>query len=180
MKNQALDLRAIQNPGLRIATVYASDGDELELVGGEPAELVPSCLLRPEPGDLVLCVDAGRARVLAVLQRAARSSPARLGVAGTPRLEFAAQEIELRAERSLTLTSRHDCEVTAAAGSLRLNAENLAMTVADSIIGVATEVLTTAQVITQRADALLSTLARRQLWVAEKEMRIDAETIQMG
>jgi len=178
--DMALDLRATREVELRTATVASREGAQIRLLGGAVAKLGASCLLQPEPGDLVLVAQAAQAFVVSVLQRVPHSTACELGVAGVERLALAAPEIAIHAERRLCLSALLECEVTAAAGVLRLNAQNLAMTVADSIVEVADEVITQAKVITHRAEELLSTLAKRQLWVAEKEMRVDAETIQMG
>lgn len=176
----ALDLRATREVELRTATVASSEGAHLRLLDGSVAKLGASCLLQPVPGDLVLVAQTAQAFVVSVLQRVPQSTTCELGIPGVERIALAAPELSIQAERRLCLSALLECEVTAAAGVLRLNAQNLVSTVADSIVEVADELITQAKVITHRAEELLSTLAKRQLWVAEKEMRVDAETIQMG
>jgi hypothetical protein len=82
----------------RSAEVVARDGDVLRLDCGGAARAALSCLVEPEPGDLVLVAEAGdTAYVLAVLER--------------------------RGPQPLRLLGRGDVEVAAEGGRLTLRGE---------------------------------------------------------
>ncbi len=95
------------------AHVGAADGEGFLLSSGVAARRAASCLLRPEPGDLVLCaqVCAGDTFILAVLTRDAEHActletpgPATLMANGALTLQGTA--LNLHAETSTTLRSQ--------------------------------------------------------------------------
>lgn len=106
-----------QTPFAQASTFTAhmgvADGEGFLLTSGVPARRAASCLLRPEPGDLVLCaqVSPSDTFILAVLTRDAAQAcmletpgPATLAVNGTLTLQAAA--LHLNAETSTTLRTQ--------------------------------------------------------------------------
>lgn len=95
------------------AHIGAADGDGFLLSTGVNARRAASCLLRPEPGDLVLCaqVSVGDTFILAVLTRDAEQActletpgPATLSANGP--LTLQGTSLKLHSETSTTLRSQ--------------------------------------------------------------------------
>ena len=133
--------------GTETATVLSRDGDAFTLLqDGQEAEArrAFSCLVEPEPGDLVLLSQAGPARyILAVLERSG-AAPMRLALpdgarldAGEGRLNLAAGTLVMEAETTQvaakTLGVSAD-RTEARLGRASLLAEALE-TIAERIIG---------------------------------------------
>lgn len=167
-------------PTLRTARVVAADDDRLTLDDGSRADIALSCFIRPEVGDSVLCVDTERCYVTHVLRRGSTLRTARVALPGIERLAVTARSIALTATQKLELTSAVDCEILAATGTLSLSAQHLVSHAVATAFQLAREVVVRAENIQQMASHLLSTRARRQLLVADKEVRVDGELIQMG
>ncbi len=152
----------------------------VRLEDGTVAKLATSCWLEPEVGDRVCCLLADDVYVTHVLARDASRRTARVALPGIDALTVAAREIAVTATRKLSLASLVDCEVVAATGTVTLTAQNIAQSAANLITHAAEHVLVQAGTISQRATDLWSALARRHLLVAEKEVRVDGDIIQMG
>lgn len=165
---------------LHTAHVTSVDDEHLTLDDGAIARIAVSCFISPQVGDLVSYLEADSCYVLHVLRRPADQRTARVALPGIDSLQFAAKELALQATSRLTLTSLVDCEVVAATGRLSLSAQNLISQASDSMVQLAEQVVTRAENISQTARHLLAAQARRHWIVAEKEVRVDGELIQMG
>ena len=153
------------------------------LADGCIAQVATSCFIAPERDDLVCCLgtDDGEddVYVIHVLQRAGGRS-AVLAVPGIERLRLSAREIAIEATSKLSLTSLVDCELNAVTGMLELNAQNLVQRATGMLTQLADHLLSQAETVSLRAEHLLSAFAQRHLVIAEKEVRIDGDVIQMG
>jgi hypothetical protein len=121
-------------PALEYARILSGgpDGHDIETSFGTlRARRAASCLLSPEPGDMILAsLDmSGAAWILAVLERAGET-PSRLSVAGDAVFEAEGGSLTLSSGRDMTLA----CEgaLTSASREISVHAER-----ADAAIGVA-------------------------------------------
>ena len=151
------------------------------LSSGGVARTAVSCLLCPLPGDRVLVGDVGgeETYILHILQRDA-GQEARLHVAGASALGLSQSRIELAATEQVAIRSLQDVEVTAATGTLALNARNLFKSVAECLIENAGHYVATMGDYTLRVRDLLHLRGRHGVVTAEQEFKLDAERIHIG
>lgn len=162
------------------ARVIAQEEDGgWRLSSGAVARTAISCLLCPLPGDRVLAGGDGAPFILHVLEREA-GQEARLHVAGASALGMAQQRIELAATEQVAIRSLKDVEVTAATGTLALNARNLFKTVAECLIENAEHYVATMGDYALRVRDLLHLRGRHGVVTAEQEFKLDAERIHIG
>lgn len=164
------------------ARVIAQEADGgWRLSSGAVARTAVSCLLCPLPGDRVLAGDNGDGSsfVLHILEREA-GQEARLHVAGASALGMAQQRIELAASEQVAIRSLKDVEVTAATGTLALNARNLFKTVSECLIVSAEHCVSTMGDYALRVRDLLNLRSRHGVVTAEQEFKLDAERIHIG
>lgn len=165
---------------LRTARVLAVEGEALMLSGGVTAYVAVSCWIQPEAGDLVAYLGNRTAFVVHVLQRSSTNRRARVALPGIDELELQADQLHFTTRRALSLSSLGDCRIMAANGTLSIQAQELVSTVKGTALHVAAQVFTRAENICNHARHLFSAEAKRHLIVAEKEVRVDGEIIQMG
>lgn len=92
-------------PAPRGAGVLAREGDVLRLACGTEARAALSCLVAPEPGDIVLVTEAGgTAYVLAVLERR-QAHPLRLLAAGDVEIGTTGGRLRLRGEGGVEIAT---------------------------------------------------------------------------
>lgn len=162
------------------ALVRSVEAEHVTLDDGSTAHIALSCFIQPRTGDRVCCLVADARYVVHVLQRSDAERSADVALPGLDRLRIATREIELQAARRLGLISLQDCELVAATGRLSLTAQNLVTRAADSLFQLARQVFCHAENIQHRAEHLFGAQAKRHWLVAEKEVRVDGELIQMG
>ncbi len=164
------------------ARVIAQESDGgWRLSSGAVVRTAVSCLLCPLPGDRVLAGGSGEGApfILHILERDA-GQEARLHVAGASALGVAQQRIELAATEQVAIRSLKDVEVTAATGTLALNARNLFKTVGECLIESAEHYVATMGDYALRVRDLLHLRGRHGVVTAEQEFKLDAERIHIG
>lgn len=170
------------DPAFVRARVAAEIGEGRYLLAdGRCARQALSCLLVPQAGDQVLLAECGADEryVLHVLAREP-AGEARLSVPGAASLAIHQGRVEICAVELAALRSLRDVELTAAAGTLCLNARNLFSTVTDSIVESARHYVGRVGHYFLEAKALLRLHGAQALITAEKEVKVDAERISMG
>ncbi|HEU4581519.1 MAG TPA: DUF3540 domain-containing protein [Polyangiaceae bacterium] len=175
-----LDCRQWKDTVLRTARVCDARDGWVTLDDASEARVAVSCFIQPQAGDWVCCLEAESSYVLHVLRRPEGERYACVALPGIDRLRLCTRELELTATRKLRLASLVDCELLASTGRLTLTAQNIVSQATDSLFQIARELVSRAENIQQQARHLLCSRARRQLIVAEKEVRVDGELIQMG
>ncbi|MBL8482019.1 MAG: DUF3540 domain-containing protein, partial [Rhodocyclaceae bacterium] len=140
------------------------------LADGRTAAAACSCLLQPQPGDLVLATDApGAAWVLAVLAREPGGT-ARLGVPGAAEVRLEQDRLSLVARDLLALTSQRDAQITALA-TLRQYAGDQFLHVARALVETLDQHLSRARLVSVEASDLMSISGGHTLLSAEGELR---------
>ncbi len=135
-----------------------------------PANLACGMLVRPEPGDRVLCLETPEGLVVSqVIHRCRPESPLVLGAPGT--VEWVAPVLRIKAARELELTT---------AGRLSLFGDSLILGAARTLIQQASHMFQNAQEFALTVTGLLRTSGRHQVMTAEDDVRIDGKTINMG
>ncbi|MCP5141729.1 MAG: DUF3540 domain-containing protein [Gammaproteobacteria bacterium] len=160
------------------AVVTAIESDACVLDDGRRVRLAASCLLQPRVGDRVLVTDSP-ALVLAVLERT-ESAEATLSVPGASRLRVTQARIALEATEELALRSLKDAELTAATGTLSVQARNLFTTVIETLAERAADHLAKFGNYALDASGLLRMRARQGIVTADKELRLDADQMHLG
>lgn len=162
----------------RVAMVF-EDGSCL-LDNGARAHRAVSCLVEPLAGDRVLVslFAEGASHVLHILER--EGVAASLSVPGAHSLALRQSRIGVHAIESLELGSARDASLTAAGGTLALNARNLFMTVSETIVEQAEHYVGKLGQYLLDVRALLRLHGKDALVTAERDVKVDAERISMG
>lgn len=149
------------------------------LEDGRCARQALSCVITPAAGDEVLIYEGEENFVLSVLARRALDE-AQLSAPGARTLSIRQARVEVNATEHAALRSARDLELTAASGTLALNARNLFTTVTESLVeNVRHYVGRFAQYLLE-AKGLMRMHGTQALLTAQKDIKIDAERISMG
>lgn len=166
-----------------IARVSAVAQGICELDDGRRVSAAASCLLQPEAGDRVLVSEAVGdelpALILSVLTREA-GREALLGVPGTDSLRLTQRRIAIETTEELALRSLQDAELTAATGTLSLQARNLFTTVVETLVENAADRISQVGTFALECAALLRIRSRHGIVTADRQLRIDADQIHLG
>lgn len=160
--------------------VALDDGNYL-LDDGRMARQALSCLVQPQQGDraLVAACRQGENYIVHLLARAA-AAPALLGVPGAGAVTWRQARIALCASERLALQSLRDAELSAATGTLALNARNLFAGVTDSLVQNARDMVVNAEHYLLQAGRLLRLHGRQASITADSDVKVDAERISLG
>lgn len=163
----------------RIALLF-DDGSCL-LGNGMRAVRAVSCLVEPQIGDRVLAgaTADGLCHVLHILARG-DGETAHLSVPGAAGVALRQSHIALHAGESLHLGSAGEASLSAAGGTLSLNARNLFVTAADSIVEQASHYVGKIGQYLLDVRALLRLHGNDALITAARDIKVDAERISMG
>lgn len=153
--------------------VTVCDDGRIELDDGTTARRAIGCLVRPEPGDRALvwrCPESGDAFVLSVLERPGDSAV----------VVDAGDRLTLRAAERLSLSCGGEVTIAAPLGAISLIAGRLTLSAIDGLTMVARAAMATADTWMIQARDVLTTRARHHLMSATKEMRLEADRIQLS
>lgn len=140
---------------------------------GRRARRAVGCLVRPEAGDRVLVWDdpeGGDRYILSVLERPD----------GAPVTVEAAGDLEIRAGDRLSLAGAGGIALSAPLGTVSIVAQRLTQTAIDGLTLVARTAIATADCWMIQARDVLTTRAHHHLMSARKEMRLEADRIQLS
>lgn len=160
------------------ALVAAVEAGICLLDDGRRISLAASCLLQPCVGDRVLVTDSP-AYVLAVLERSP-DADAVLNVPGADKLRVTQRRIALECSEELALRSLKDAELTAATGTLSVQARNLFTTVLESLIERAADRIARFGNSALDVAGLMRMRSRQGIVTADKELRLDADQMHLG
>lgn len=163
----------------RIAIVF-EDGSCL-LDNGTRAIRAVSCLVEPQAADRVLVCERGDGvcHLLHILERAT-GERANLSVRGAHTLALRQSRIALHAREHLELGSANTASLSAAGGTLSLNARNLFVTVSESIVEQACHYVGKIGQYLLDVRELLRLHGNDALVTANRDIKVDAERISMG
>lgn len=148
---------------------------------GRLARQATSCLLTPQAGDRVLSVTGrdGTPFIVHVLHRNDLQA-AGVSVPGAHQLNIAQNRITLSASDQINVHALRNIEVTAATGVLSLACSNLFMTVNDTLVQNARNFIGKAGQYLLEAKQLLRLHGQQTILTADKDIKVDAERINMG
>lgn len=173
---------------LQVATVTEVTDEQLVLEQSLPAKLALSCLLQPQVGDSVLFHQDNEQRwVIAVLAAGEASSHGRRGDASDRELAVAnstltlnTQKFTVNSAQGIHFNSLKDISLNAALGQLKVNAKSMLQSVQQSLVQLSKHFFSKADVIDVHASQLAKSHAVHQLITAEKDLKMDADRINMG
>lgn len=159
-----------------------------------PATQAMSCLVTPEIGDTVLYWNDSHERwILAVLKSAASASnashqknnndlkkPRSVSLPNQEAMQINARRLMLNAQQNMQLNSMGNIQLNAVVGKLMLNAKHCVYSIQESLMQMARTLLQRGDYIDHQANKVLKSHGQQQLMTAEKDIKIDAERINMG
>ncbi|GAB3033555.1 MULTISPECIES: DUF3540 domain-containing protein [Oleiagrimonas] len=174
--------RAQQAPEWSEAVVReALDGGIWLMQDGRSARQAVSCLITPQPGDVVLLVRTaeGRYHVLHVLDREEREEVV-MAVPGAQRLSIRQPDVDVTAEKTISMRAADTVDITAARGPLSLNARNVFTSAAESLVQTASHYVGQVEHFLVTARQLLRIDSEQALITARQDAKIDAERVSLG
>ncbi|MCB1735609.1 MAG: DUF3540 domain-containing protein [Gammaproteobacteria bacterium] len=160
------------------ARVTAIDADGCHLDDGRRVATAAGCLLQPRIGDRVLVADSP-ALILTVLEREP-GQEAQLSVPGADTLRLSQRAIAIEARDQLALRSLKDAELTAATGTLSVQARNLFTTVIETMVERAADHLAKFGNYALDTAGLLRLRTRHGIVTADRQLRLDADQMHLG
>jgi|GEM_PF-1752482 len=148
---------------------------------GQIAKRATGCILRPRLGDQVLVcgLSNGEAFISQILTRE-EQLPAYLDVPQAKETHLAGQDIHLLAERELNLSSLSDLNCTALEGRLSLQAEDMMVAVRNSLVETIRDRVSNVYQWMMDARSMFRFHGANAVITADKDIRVDAERINMG
>lgn len=164
---------------LELRVVAAAAAGAWRLSDGRVARTAVSCLVRPQAGDRVLTgAGGGEVYILHILAREP-GGEAHLEAPGVERLRLEAPALELAAGRRLALHSRADLDVVCA-GRLSQSAGQQFVHVAGALVESLDQHISRARDRSWDTENLLSIRGGQVLCLADGDLRMDAERINLG
>jgi len=151
------------------------------LTDGSRARTAVSCLLRPEPRDLVALfdIDNGQSFILAVLERADIEC-ATVEVPGASGIRVRSRHLELLASEDVAIRSLRDLELASAAGAVNVSARNITVSALESFIQCARDCLVNLGAYALQVRGLLRIQGQNAILTAHKDMKLDGERVSVG
>lgn len=176
-----------------ITAVANSDGSFV-IDQSLPAKQAMSCLVTPEIGDTVLYWNNANQRwILAVLTSVSKVSdeasektnndfqkPRSVSLPNQEAMQINGKKLLLNAQQTMQLNSMGNIQLNAVVGKLMLNAKHCVYSIQESLMQMARTLLQRSDYIDQQASKVLKSHAQQQLITAEKDVKIDAQRINMG
>jgi len=175
-------------------TAVASNDGSFVIDQSLPAKQAMSCLVTPQIGDTVLYWnDTNQRWILAVLTSASTvgneaggkvdndlQKPRSVSLPNQQAMQINGKKLLLNAQQTMQLNSMGNIQINAVVGKLMLNAKHCVYSIQESLIQMARTLLQRSDYIDHQANKVLKSHAQQQLMTAEKDVKIDAERINMG
>lgn len=190
--NSVTPLLTASSGNMKAGEISHIEGDYFVIEGSLPAKQALSCLLKPKVGDQVMYWNNADERwILAVLATSDKNTDEEhlevdqhqhreLSIPGNLGMQIQTRQLTVNAHRSIDLNTMGDINLNAVIGKLCLSAKSCVQTIQDSLIQMARHVINRADYIDHQAEKVLKSHASHQLITAEKDVKIDAERINMG
>lgn len=180
-KKQCLTEKSAEIKILNARVHQQLDSSHWLLASGSVVKRAASCLLLPEKDDVVLCStdDAGETGfILAVLEKA-QCDEAKLTVEAE-KVSLIANQLQLSAAKKADIQSLGDISINAFNGKLSLFAKTLLQQVQENLMQVCRHFIGRSEWFDRHTTQLARSHAKQQICTAEKELRMDADRINMG
>lgn len=142
-----------------------------------------SCIVKPHVGDQVLyACCAGQNQIVAILNRVEvhNEEPANLSLPEQQSVLFEADSLDFFGKNKLTISSYGNIEINALIGKLMCSARDILQSIQQSFVQISKQVICRTEHLDVSASKLSKSHARHQIITADKEMKVDAERINMG
>ncbi|MCY7293845.1 DUF3540 domain-containing protein [Alteromonas sp. a30] len=179
---------------LQVGEITADNQSDYSIDHRFSAKKALSCLLNPELGDQVLYYQQGEhSWIVSVLesecdamqaasneQKNSTTKDRIISINNQAPITLETARFTVNAKDSISMNAAQNIQLTAVLGKLSISARSLIQSVQESCISLAKHWLNRAEYIDQEAEKLLKTHAQHQLMTAEKDVKVDAERINMG
>lgn len=165
------------------AKVVKQLGEESWLLDNRKiAQRAFSCLIVPLVGDTVIYASTDDScSITTVLARVeSEQNKAQLSVSQQTELELRAQKLTLAAEQEMALQTAGNLSINAALGKLVLITADMVQQVQHSFIQTCKQLISRMDYSDVQAKEMLKTHSRNQIMTADKDIRVDADRINMG
>ena len=160
--------------------VTAVDHQEFVLNGHVKARQALSCLLLPHQGDTVLYwLDGDSAWILNVLA-SNHSNGRELSLPQQQDLRINGNNLVLNAANKLTINALNELNFNVALGKINQCAKSMYQMVQQSFVQLTKHYINKSEYLDLQAEKLLKSHATQQLITAEKDIKMDADRINMG
>lgn len=176
---------AVMQIKLLQSRIISVDADGVYSVEGDMTAIRAfSCLLKPEPGDLVLVSmnHVNEAYILQVLAREHENimCKAEISHPRISRLLIRGKKLNFLAEQELDIHSLGDIKLSACFGNMLVSVKNLLKTVSNNLIENIEYRISKVEHSMLNVKHLSRIHARQQIITADQDIKIDAERINMG
>ena len=146
------------------------------------AKRATSCLIQPAVGDVVVYASFDDLScITAILQRTEQTDQvAKLSVPNQDELEVVSKKLTLMAEQEMKLMSAGDLSINASLGKLMVLSTDMVQQVKHSVIQTCKQLIARMDYSDTQAKDMLKSHSRNQIITAEKDIRVDADRINMG
>lgn len=154
-----------------------------QLENGQTGQRAFSCLTEIQAGDEVLAAPGFEQQpsfIVAILCRPINSQKIALSGTSQQAIEIRGKQVELSAEEALTLSSAKDITLHAGLGKLMLLARSWVQQVQQTLVDTCKTRIIRSTTADHYASEMNKTHARHQIMTADKEIRVDADRINMG
>ena len=160
--------------------VSMAGNGEAVLRSGLVARRAVSCLVEPQVGDEVLCCrDASGSNLVAVLARNSGSG-VEISSPGEGDIQLRASKFSLRSTKDIELRGFGDVLIEAPLGKLVMNVEDLFQTVRKNLVQLGKNMITKTTNWHFRAEGTVLSDSENHVITAKRDLRMDAERINMG
>lgn len=149
-----------------------------------------SCLIQPQVGDVVLYTNVldvadslqQKSYILSILKRELIDDDAvsQLSVPDKKSIRLEAHKIEVFGQHGVELNSAKDMSLNAPVGRLSISASHLLHSIQNTLIQMCKQMFNRSQEYDLNVEQLLKTHSRHQIITADKEIRMNADRINMG
>lgn len=172
---------------MKAGVISHMDGEYFIIEGSLPAKQALSCLVKPRVGDQVMYWNNVDDRwILAVLTctnnitEQDNVDAREVSLPGNAGMQLQAKKFTVNAQDDIHLNSLGNIALNTVVGKLSFNAKSCIQTIQDSFINIAKHMINRADYIDQQAEKVLKSHASHQIITAEKDVKVDAERINMG
>ncbi len=169
--------------GLQQASITSTEGDKFALDNGVSAVQATSCIVLPQIGDKILYwQDNNDCYITHILSQpaASQASDRQVALPQQQGLKINAKNLVFNIAKSLSMNVVNEINLNAAVGKINLYAQNLTQHVQKSLLQMAGQLLQRCDFLDVNTKLLAKNHAKQQLITAEKDLKMDAERINMG
>lgn len=173
-----------QHSQMKMGVVTGIENSVIMLDSYLPAKQAVSCLVKPVVGDQVMYWSNGNEHwVLAILTRTDEQQTEACREIALPQnqgMRINTDQLIVNASQKINLNTLGDININASLGQLNLSAKACYQTVKQSLVQISSHFFNKAEFMDTQAKKLLKTHATQHMMTAEKDIKIDADRINMG